>query len=77
LKYPKPICDFNLFRRLIRDGRQPKNWKLTQDSFLMEASVSGIFTAGDVSHGVVRRVASAVGQGAVAVSSIHKYLETV
>jgi thioredoxin reductase (NADPH) len=39
--------------------------------------VPGIFAAGDVRHGVVRRVASAVGQGAVAVSFIHKYLETV
>ncbi len=37
----------------------------------------GIFAAGDVCHGVMRRVASAVGQGAVAVSLIHKYLETV
>ena len=43
----------------------------------METSVPGIFAAGDVRHGVVRRVASAVGQGAVAVSLVHKYLETV
>jgi thioredoxin reductase (NADPH) len=39
--------------------------------------VPSIFAAGDVRHGVVRRVASAVGQGAVAVSLVHKYLETV
>jgi thioredoxin reductase (NADPH) len=62
---------------LIRDGRRPKNWKLRRDPGLMETSVPGIFVAGDVRHGVVRRVASAVGQGAVAVSLIHKYLETV
>ncbi len=37
----------------------------------------GIFAAGDVRHGVISRVASAAGQGAVAVSLIHKYLETV
>jgi thioredoxin reductase (NADPH) len=62
---------------LIRDGRRPKNWKLKRYPFLMETSVPGIFAAGDVRHGVVRRVASAVGQGAVTVSFIHKYLETV
>jgi thioredoxin reductase (NADPH) len=62
---------------LIRNGRRPKNWKLRRDPFLMETSVPGIFAAGDVRHGVIRRVASAVGQGAVAVSLVHKYLETV
>jgi len=62
---------------LIRDGHRPKNWTPKRDPFLMETSVPGIFAAGDVRHGVVRRVASAVGQGAVAVSLIHKYLETV
>jgi len=62
---------------LIRGGRRPKNWKLQRDPLLQETSVPGIFAAGDVRHGVIRRVASAVGQGAVAVSLIHKYLETV
>ena len=62
---------------LIREGRRPKNWKLQRDPFLLETSMPGIFAAGDVRHGVIRRVASAVGQGAVAVSLIHKYLETV
>jgi thioredoxin reductase (NADPH) len=62
---------------LIRNGRGPKNWKLKRDPFLLETNVPGIFAAGDVRHGVIRRVASAVGQGAVAVSLIHKYLETV
>jgi thioredoxin reductase (NADPH) len=62
---------------LIREGRRPNNWKLRRDPFLMETSVPGIFAAGDVRHGVIRRVASAVGQGAVAVSVVHKYLETV
>ena len=46
------------------------------DEFL-ETNKKGIFAAGDVRHGVIRRVASAVGQGAVAVSLVHKYLETV
>lgn len=62
---------------LIRDGRRPRNWKLNRDPFLLETSVPGVFAAGDVCHGVVRRVASAVGQGAVSVNLVHKYLETV
>jgi thioredoxin reductase (NADPH) len=62
---------------LIQGGRRPKNWKLRRDPLLMETSVPGIFAAGDVRHNVVRRVASAVGQGAVAISLIQKYLETV
>jgi len=62
---------------LMLKGRRPRNWKPRRDPFLLETSVPGIFAAGDVRHGVVRRVASAVGQGAVAVSFVHKYLETV
>jgi len=62
---------------LIHDGKRPRNWKLKRDPFLMETNVPGIFAAGDVRHGVIRRVASAAGQGAVAVSLVHKYLETV
>jgi thioredoxin reductase (NADPH) len=52
-------------------------WSLERDPFLMETSVPGIFAAGDVRHGVVRRVASAVGQGSVCVSFVHQYLATV
>jgi len=44
---------------------------------LLETSVPGIFAVGDVRHGAVRRVASAVGQGAIAVSLVHQYLKTV
>jgi thioredoxin reductase (NADPH) len=62
---------------LIKEGRRPMNWKPKRDPFLLETSIPGIFAAGDVRHGVIRRVASAVGQGAVAVSMVHKYLETV
>lgn len=62
---------------LMRNGKRPRNWKPRRDPFLLETSVPGIFAAGDVRHGVIRRVASAVGQGSVAVSLIHKYLETV
>ena len=54
---------------LMRDGHRPKGWTLDRDPFLLETSVPGIFAAGDVRHGVVRRVASAVGEGAIAVPS--------
>jgi thioredoxin reductase (NADPH) len=62
---------------LIRDGRRPKNWKLKRDPFALETSVPGIFAAGDIRQGAVRRVASAVGQGAIAISLVHQYLKTV
>lgn len=62
---------------LLRDGHRPKSWKLNRDPYLLETSVPGIFAAGDVRHGVVRRVASAVGQGAVVVSFMEQYLNTV
>jgi thioredoxin reductase (NADPH) len=62
---------------LVREGRRPKNWPENRDPYFLETSVPGIFAAGDVRQGAVRRVASAVGQGANAVSLIHKYLETV
>ncbi|WES63222.1 FAD-dependent oxidoreductase [Microbacter sp. GSS18] len=62
---------------LIREGRRPRGWAPARDPFLLETSVPGIFAAGDVRHDVMRRVASAVGEGAVAVSLVHKYLQTV
>jgi thioredoxin reductase (NADPH) len=62
---------------LVREGRRARNWRLQRDPFLLETSVPGIFAAGDVRHGTIRRVGSAVGQGAIAVSLVHEYLETV
>lgn len=62
---------------LIRDGRRPPGWTLNRDPYYLETSVPGIFAAGDVRQGAVRRVASAVGEGAVAISLIHQYLKTV
>jgi thioredoxin reductase (NADPH) len=50
---------------------------LKRDPFLLETSVPGVFAAGDVRQGAIRRVASAVGEGAIAVSFIHQYLKTV
>jgi thioredoxin reductase (NADPH) len=62
---------------LLKNGRKPKNWSLRRDPFLLETSVPGIFAAGDVRQGAIRRVASAVGQGAIAVNFVHQYLKTV
>jgi thioredoxin reductase (NADPH) len=56
---------------------QRKVWPLSRDPFLLETSVPGIFVAGDVRHGSVKRVASGVGEGSIAVQFIHQYLATV
>ncbi len=62
---------------LMRDGKRPKGWTADRDPFLLEASVPGIFVAGDVRHGSVKRVASGVGEGSIAVSFIHQYLSNL
>lgn len=62
---------------LLKNGRRPDGWTLRRDPYLLETSVPGIFAAGDVRQGAVRRVASAVGQGANVVSFVHQHLRTV
>jgi len=62
---------------LIRDGQRPKGWTLDRDPFLLETNVPGIFSVGDVRHGSIKRVASGVGEGSVAVQFIHQYLSKV
>jgi thioredoxin reductase (NADPH) len=52
----------------------PEVWKEKRDPFLLETSVPGVFVAGDVRHGSVKRVASAVGEGSIAVQFAHQYL---
>ncbi len=64
-------------QHLVQDGKRPKSWPLKRDPYLLETSVPGIFAAGDVRHGSVRRVASAVGEGGMVVSFVHQYLQTV
>jgi thioredoxin reductase (NADPH) len=62
---------------LLWDGERPKGWTLERDPFLLETNVPGLFAVGDVRHGSVKRVASGVGEGSVAVQFIHQYLSKV
>jgi thioredoxin reductase (NADPH) len=62
---------------LVQNGSRPKAWTLDRDPFLLETNVPGIFAVGDVRHGSVKRVASGVGEGSVAVQFIHQYLSKV
>lgn len=56
------------------DGGLPSGWPLDREPYLLETSVPGVFAAGDVRGGSVKRVAAAVGEGALAVTLVHKYL---
>ena len=62
---------------LLAGAERPKGWTLERDPFLLETNVPGIFAVGDVRHGSVKRVASGVGEGSVAVQFIHQYLSKV
>src|ERR687897_294174 len=59
---------------LLRDGVPPEGWPLERPPMLMETSVPGVFAAGDVRCGSAKRVASAVGEGSIAIQMVHKYL---
>ncbi len=60
---------------LLTDGRRPRGWPLDRDPYYLESSLPGVFVAGDVRAESVKRVASAVGEGAMAVTLVHRYLE--
>jgi len=60
---------------LLIDGELPPDWPLERHPYFLETSVPGVFAAGDVRRQSVKRVASAVGEGAMAVTLIHRYLE--
>ena len=62
---------------LLTGGQGPKGWDSHRDPFLLETSVPGIFAAGDVRQRSVKRVASAVGEGSMAVQFVHQYLSRV
>jgi thioredoxin reductase (NADPH) len=60
---------------LTLNGRRPRHWPLERKPYLLETNVPGIFVAGDVRHGSIKRVASAVGEGSIAIELIHQYLD--
>jgi thioredoxin reductase (NADPH) len=60
---------------LTVEGKRPRRWHLDRDPYFLEASTPGVFAAGDVRANSVKRVASAVGEGAMAIQLIHGYLD--
>jgi thioredoxin reductase (NADPH) len=60
---------------LLIDGRRPPGWPVERDPYYLESSVPGVLVAGDARAESVKRVASAVGEGAMAVTLVHRYLE--
>ena len=62
---------------LPRDGKRPRGWTADREPFLLETSVAGVFAVGDVRHGSIKRVASSVGEGSIAIQFVHNYLAKV
>ena len=60
---------------LLEGGRRPEGWPLARDPLALETSAPGIFVAGDARHGSTKRVAGAVGEGAMAAALVHRRLE--
>ena len=73
------ICDGKGFlltgRDLVTDPRYTAAWKQTREPYLLETCVPGIFAAGDSRAGAMARVASAVGEGSMAIKFVHQYLD--
>jgi thioredoxin reductase (NADPH) len=59
---------------LMREGKRPQGWTADRDPFLLETSVPGVFAVGDVRHGSLKRVASGVGEGSIAIQFVHSHL---
>lgn len=59
---------------VLEDDEEGKWWKLDREPYYLESSQPGVFFAGDVRHGSVKRVASAVGEGAMAAQLVHRFL---
>jgi thioredoxin reductase (NADPH) len=62
---------------VMREGKRPPGWTADRDPFLLETSVPGVFAVGDVRHGSVKRVASGVGEGSIAIQFVHSHLAKV
>ncbi|MBD2723424.1 FAD-dependent oxidoreductase [Hymenobacter armeniacus] len=73
------LCDGKGFvltgRDLVTDPRYPQVWKKAREPYLLETCVPGIFSAGDSRAGAMARVASAVGEGSMAIKFVHQYLD--
>jgi len=72
LKDPKGYIETG--RELFKHKNFKKIWKLERDPLLLETCIPGIFSAGDVRAGAMNRVASAVGEGAMAIKLVHEYM---
>jgi thioredoxin reductase (NADPH) len=64
-------------RDLVFEMEFHKYWKVNREPYLLETSVPGIFAAGDIRRGSIARVASAVGEGAMAIKLVHEYLAEI
>ncbi|HTE66208.1 MAG TPA: FAD-dependent oxidoreductase [Candidatus Binatia bacterium] len=62
---------------VVHDGKRPPGWGLEREPFLLESSIPGVFAAGDVRARSVKRIASAVGEGAMAIAFVHQYRATL
>jgi thioredoxin reductase (NADPH) len=62
---------------LMVGGKRPRGWQLDRDPGLLETNIPGVFAVGDVRHGSIKRVASGVGEGSVAIQFVHQYLSKV
>jgi thioredoxin reductase (NADPH) len=62
---------------LIEEGKPPAGWGIMREPFLLESSIPGVFVAGDVRYRSIKRIASAVGEGSMAVQFVHQYLATL
>jgi thioredoxin reductase (NADPH) len=63
--------------QLLKQGKRPSGWLLDRDPKLLETSLPGVFAAGDVRHNSVKRVASGVGEGSIAIQFVHQYLSNL
>lgn len=75
IKDPKGFVETG--RNLLQYTEFKKQWRLDRDPYVLETSIPGIFAAGDVRSGAMNRVASAVGEGSMSISLVHKYLAEV
>ncbi len=62
---------------VLEDGKRPPGWTPDRDPYLLESSLPGVFAAGDVRARSVKRIASAVGEGSMAIQFVHQYLATL